>query len=279
MALELGFKLARQRGLNRLTDDDFATVHVAGDLQVRDGTRWRNARASRLRLLPADASFALKLLRALRGFLAEVRFNYHQVDFRVAGVFWDLLGDFTSETYGVLGQVGVEVKAFTEDRNFEQKVADTCAELEAKLQGVEGVLLLAARCKKQGREWAKPQLFAKLYNAGLGQRRDLGAASGRPARRRGFSPKQPKLTKHKVFQAMTWHGSLPGVRGQAGLLKHFLAALGLEGTNADKRAAVFNKRLEKAGHAGRLVQVRLPGGERPAWVGSRTVLASVFAFV
>jgi len=202
------------------------------------------------------------------------------VDFRAAGGYWDLLGDFVSEAYDVPGLVGVEVKAFSEDHRFEQKVNDACAALEVRLQGqsmVDGVLLLAARCRRQGRAWAKPQLVAKLYSPGLGQWRDLGAASGRPPRQ-GCSAK-PKLSRQQVFQAMTWHGSLPGVRGQAGLLKHLLAALGLPAANADQRAATFNKKLEKAGHAGRLVQVQLPGGGRRAWVGSRAVLAAVLTLL
>ena len=103
LALEQGFRQARQKGLNKLTADDLTEVKVSGTLQVREGGRWRNTDAATLRLLPRDAAFSLELLHSLRGRLTDIGFNYDAIDYNMGGVFWDLLGDFTHNRYNTPG--------------------------------------------------------------------------------------------------------------------------------------------------------------------------------
>ncbi|MCP4822991.1 MAG: hypothetical protein GY892_02630 [Shimia sp.] len=279
LALELGFKAGRRKGFGALANEDVAVVSVARHLQACDGEggRWRKAAAARLQLTPSDASFALELLRAMRRFLADSAFNYYGVDLKARRGFWDLLGDFAQPAHGVAGLVGVELKVLTDTRRLQ----GACAALEAKVveegASLSGAMLLAAVCRASGRGWAKPQLFCRLYNRSSQQWHDLGVTPGPPVRQ-GCS-KGPKLPLAKVFKTMAWHGSLRGVSGRAGVLKHFLEALGLNSTCPGQRAATFNKMLEEGGYTGRFVRKALPGGGKPAWVATQTVFSAVCTWV
>lgn len=274
LAVEQGHKQSKRKGLGTLTAEAFAEVGVSGPLQIYDGGRWRRAPSARLRLLPQDQNFTLELLHEQRAALTALGFNFFAVDMKAGGSTWDLVGDFGHDAYGVPGLVGVELKVFS-DSGFEGKVARACDDLKSRsLTAVEGVLLLAARCARDGGGWARPQLTAKLYSESSGRWKTLGLASdsGRPARQ-GCSLK-PKVRLQAVLGKMEWH-TLPEVGGRAGLLKHFLEGLGLDALNPGKRAATFNRYLARDGRAERFVRARLPGGGKPAWVAPKTAYSVV----
>ena len=77
---------------------------------------------------------------------------------------------------------------------------------------------------------------------------------------------------------MEWFLSASGE--EVGLLKHFLAALGIDDTNPGQRVATFHGMLSGAGHAGRFAQVKVEGhcGRKP-WLATKDTYRALYPYL
>lgn len=284
LSLELGWKLARDRGLSAVTAGDLRQVHVSGELRIKSGERWRAARTCDLELRVEDANLAEKLLVKQRGLLTDLRINVWAVDCNPGGrrsVTFDLVGDFSGpQHYGVTGKLWVELKVFSE-ANFEQSVETCKADLKEKLTAVRrqdatigGVILVAAKVDRVGSGWSTPVHLVTLLVPSASGWAALVGGSKRPARGQCGNTKLPLA---KLWEKMEWHQATDG---RVGLLSHFLAALDLDEDKPGDRATTFNQLLRKQGHAGRVYNTKLPSkaGRKP-WVASKDTFRALYHLV
>lgn len=280
LSLELGWKLARDKGITAVSSQDLGKVSVFGDLRVNGVS----ATECTLQLRAVDANLAKLLLQKQRALLADLGFNVWCVDYWQHGCSrrLDLLGDFTvDKAFGVAGRVWVELKVFS-DTTFAEEVRrwklqlQTCLVTENARDGsIQAVMLLAARVTRaSGGAWGKPTLTACLLT--MGSDEWLHLAGGRTAARGQVRGPKPPLAK--LWRGMEWHFTDGG--RCVGLLKHFLRELGLPRKHAGQRADTYNALLRKAGKPGRLVEKRLQSKSgRPPWVASKDTFRDLYPLV
>ena len=97
LALEVGYKLSRDKGQGKVQAADLGVVQLRWKkLQVREGQAWRKTRAAvNLTVREPERALALQVLRSQRAFLADLHCNLCSVDLPTpAGVTspWDALG-------------------------------------------------------------------------------------------------------------------------------------------------------------------------------------------
>lgn len=277
LSVELGWKLARDRGLGAVTSAALGKVLVAGDLRVQGVV----ATQCDLQLRAEDAELAKTLLRKQRALLTDLGFNVWAVDFWQPGCSkrLDLVGDFgLKNNFGIQGRVWVELKVVWEGQFAktvrEQKtvLAEGLATESVRDPTLQGVLLLAAKVPRvSGGRWGAPSLHAMLLARGSGVWLDV--AGGRKAARGQVTGAKPPLAK--VWPEMEWHLTDNGQR--VGLLKHFLGALRLPLKNAGQRAGTLNGLLRQSGKTGRLVEKKLQSktGRKP-WVASKDTFRDIY---
>ena len=283
LAVEKGHKVVKEKGLGSVTPGDVSSVTVSGKLQLKEGERWRGARTCTLRLAAADKDFAHELVRKQRNVLADLRINIWDVDVRMkggAGAF-DLLGDFSgAKNFGVVGKLWVELKVL-DATSWASEVERARSSLETLLQresaqnvNLGGVLFLAAKAERQGRAWKVLSFYGTLLVAGESAWQDLVGQVKRVAR--GQSSSKPPLAQ--VWQKMEWFTDAHGE--EVGLLSHFLRAVRLCGMQPGERGPVFNEILQRARHAGRVREERIPNraGRKP-WIATRDTFRVVYTFV
>jgi hypothetical protein len=137
---------------------------------------------------------------------------------------------------------------------------------------LQGVVLLAAKVPRfSGGCWGTPTLHAMLLT--LGSDQWLNLAGARKAARGQVKGVKPPLVQ--VWSKMEWHPTEHGKK--VGLLKHFLASLGLPLKNAGQRAETLNGLLRQAGKTGRLVETKLKSksGRKP-WVAAKATFRDVY---
>lgn len=255
----------------------------AGTVRVKEASgRWRSVRSYTLPLKPVDAKFAYKVVNKQATTLCnDLRFNVCGPDVRGATGSLDLLGYFTKCFYGCLGRLWTELKAWSE-LDFEAKRVQEEAALALRFPKEQkrdtslcGVLLVATRVKRCGRDWGEPTTLVRLWREST--ETWVTVADDRRKKGRGQVRGQ-KLPLRRVLDAVEWVKDEDGHK--VGYLKHFLKALSLPGNNTDSRALAFNEQLSARGLTARLEHKAIPGkcGRAP-WVGSRETLRRVYDLV
>jgi hypothetical protein len=283
LACEAGHKAAQKKGLGALSVADVSQVKVVGTLRVKEDERWRSLRSCTLQLRPTDAAFCRTLVQKQRSVLADLRMNLWYVDINMKGGkgAFDLLADFSSEkNWGISGVIWIELKVYGAsvfDKSVEkaQKVLVKTLERERQKDGnLGGVLLFAAKVEKQGSSWAILDLLGTLRATGDGEWQNVVGGVKRVAR--GQSPSKPPLSQ--VWKGMEWVTSASGQK--VGLLKHFLAALGVKDQHPGQRASTFNKLLRQAGHSGRVREEKVENhcGRKP-WVAQKDTFRALYPFL
>ena len=283
LAVELGHKAAREKGVASLSSADVAAVRVVGALQVLEGGRWRGARSCTLRLGSAEVALAKAVVQKQRTVLADLRLNIWSLDVdmvRASGAF-DMLGDFSgNRNFGISGKVWVELKVFSAGL-FEAEVEQTKACLvttlgqqSKRVAGLGGVLLLAVKVERQGSTWSVLDYLASVRAVGDSRWQDVAGRVKKVAR--GQSSCKPPLAQ--VWGRMEWVTAGNGEK--VGLLKHFMMALGLKAEHPGQRAVTFNRLLQHAGHAGRIRERRVENrsGRKP-WVATKDTYRQLYPFM
>ena len=75
LALELAWKTARDIGQGSVSAERLRQVRVSGQLRLKEGEQWRNARQCTLQLAQADSNLALAVLRKQRRFFSDWDMN------------------------------------------------------------------------------------------------------------------------------------------------------------------------------------------------------------
>lgn len=283
LGYEKGHKLAHSRGFLGLRSEDLRTVSVTGTLRLKEGGRWRAARAHTLQLRPQDAELALTLTTKQLGLCRDLGLNVCFPDARGAQGSLDLVCYFNSKrSFGCNGRVWVELKAFGAG-TFEKSVAELKTTLPERLgrehqrdTSLCAVLLVAARVETVGSGWGKVELVAWLRRREGDEWEQLAGRCPRKGRGRCTTQKK---TVRETLEAMEWVEDGDG--NAVGYLKHFLAQFpGLSSRNSDQRAATFNEHLKSVGHGGRISQKALPGKcGSPPYVASKDAFRVLCRFV
>ena len=273
-------------GLGALRWQELSEVTVsgpAGTVRVKEASgRWRSVRSYALPVKPADAKFAHKLVNKQATTLCnDLRFNVVGTDVRGATGSLDFLGYFTKCFYGCLGRLWTELKAWNEldfEANRVQEETSLAERFPRELKrdsSLCGVLLVATKVKRCGREWGETATLVRLWKPTA----ETWVTVADDRRRKGRGQVQgQKLPLRRVLDAVEWVKDEDGRK--VGYLKHFLKALSLPGNNTDSRALSFNSQLSARGLTVRLEQKAIPGkcGRAP-WVGSRETLRRVYDLV
>ena len=174
-----------------------------------------------------------------------------------------MFADFcTSKNFGVNGRLWLELKVFA-GATWDQELANCKKELEdswgnerSKDASLGGVLLLAAKVGAcAGGTWTAPTLFAALQTRTAPSAWQVVAGGSRRAARGRCQATKPALAT--LWGKMEWLEQKKGTK--VGLLKHFLAALGLPAKNPGQRATTFNSLLKRSGCHGRVFNGSLKG--------------------
>ena len=138
-----------------------------------------------------------------------------------------------------------------------------------------GVLVVATKVKRSGREWGEPTTLVRLWR----QSTETWVTLADDKKKKGRGQVQgQKVPLRRVLDAVEWVKDQDGHK--VGYLKHFLKALSLPGANTDSRALAFNAQLVARGLTARLEQKAIPGKSgRVPWVGSKETLRRVYDLV
>lgn len=285
LAVEKAHVLRKQTSFGMVAVEDLKSVTVFGELQILEDKRWVAAGSCELQLQDREAQLAKLVFEKHTGLLDDLRLNIWKVDEPMpAGLGrFDLLADFsTTKNYGVFNRVWVEIKVFAAS-GYSKKVEDAQKHLETVLPKVQeqddkigAVVLLAAKVEAlAGGVWGAPRLQALLHKADDDDWKTIGG--GRLPGAGQCKGEKPGLAK--VWPKMMWHQVPGGGRKKYGTFKHFLKEFRQGAGTPGRRAAGFNAKLQREGHAGRIFEadVGLPG--RDPWVATKETYRAVYNFL
>ena len=285
LAVELGWKLSRERGFGNLGATDLRQVGVGGELRFLTEGRWRKVQRCTLQLTAQDAQFANTAVQKQATLLGDLGLNTWVVDAKRADKRrpFDLVCCFNpgKKNFGVEGKLWVELKVWGEAR-FDDELAEWKEKLSKELRkeqgrdcNLGGVLLLAARVGRAGGSFQAPALVAALRTVSSDAWLELSGSLRKAARGQCKTKKKPL---QEVWDEMEW--PLTAQRQKVGLFRHFLAALGLAVNNAGQRAGTMNTLLQQRQVSGRVFEANLAqkAGRKP-WVATKATLRALYNYL
>ena len=159
-----------RHGVCSLRWQQLRSVTVSGDVRVKDDGCWRKTKTHTLTVNKEDAELALTVVQKQLSLLTvDLRLNVVRVDPKGAAGSLDLVGYFVRDAYDCAGRVWVELKlwgkaTFNESFQAEQTaLAERFPKEQRKDKSLTGVLLVAGKVERAGREWEKPVFVACLW--------------------------------------------------------------------------------------------------------------------
>ena len=154
--------------------------------------------------------------------------------------------------------------------SWKEEAVERFLRLTERPSPFEGLLLVACRCKRQGRAWEPPALQAELWHEGEWQELTATVKSKATKKRKTVS------SVAKVLDKLKWYKREGGPK--VALASHFLKEVGKNNHNVGEYAALWNRMLQEDGHEVRLERVRFKAGSSP-WVGTRSTFKKIHKFL